>query len=74
MKLRISPALFCLWTAAFPPAMSGASEEDFKNEKIVADIIYDLAKSHTIVCATHKEIIKEKASKKVLIEYGKIIS
>jgi len=47
---------------------------DFKNEKIVADIIYDLAKSHTIVCATHKEIIKEKASKKVLIEYGKIIS
>lgn len=47
---------------------------DFKNEKIVADIIYDLAKSHTIVCATHKEIIKEKASKKVLIEDGKIIS
>lgn len=47
---------------------------DFKNEKIVADIIFDLAKSHTIVCATHKEIIKEKASKKVLIEYGKIVS
>ena len=47
---------------------------DFYNERIVTNVITELANNHTVVCVTHKQSIKEKATEQVIIENGRTIA